>query len=101
MSGDKVEEVDVLIDPKEEFEQFKANPVQLSKEGENSYLLNQALYRKLDHERWAARNDRQADTQIKAHNEHLQTMNRFNLINSVVHFAALAAIVALLVKAVG
>lgn len=96
MSKNEIE-VDVLIDPEEEVEQFKAVPVSLSREGEQQWLSDQEHYRAMDHNRWNLRGDKQFQLQ----EEHVQKTNRFNLINSVVHMAALAAIVALLVKAVG
>ena len=87
------EQVDVLIDPEEELEQFKAVPVALSKEGEQLWIQEQAYWRARDHEAWQARETNRVDN----FNEHIKTTNRFNLINSVVHFAGLAAIIGILV----
>ena len=71
-------------------------PIQLSKEGENSYILNQALYRKLDHERWQEREERRAED----YHQHILKTNRFNLINSVALILSLAIIVTVLVEKV-
>jgi len=90
------EENDVLIDPEEELEQFKAVPVALSAEGEKRWLSLQESYRMADHAEW----NRREQKKYEAHNAHIQKTNRFNLINSVVNFAALAAIVGILLRLV-
>ena len=102
MSDDKevaAKDVDVLIDPDDEIELFKASPISLSKDGENSWLHNQALYRKLDYERHAERQDKYNAAGLVAQNEHIRATNRFNLINSVVNFAAMSAIILILLQA--
>ena len=43
------EAVDILIDPEEEVEQFKAVPIQLSEAGEKRFLGMQESYRMADH----------------------------------------------------
>ncbi len=90
------QEVDVLIDPEEEVQQFKASPVALSKEGEQRFLSLQEHYRVADHREW----NKRENLKYEKHNEHIQTTNRFNLINSVVSFSAFVAIIAILVKVI-
>ena len=91
---EQMQEVDTLIDPEDELQQFKAVPIALSPEGEKRFLALQESYRMADHAEW----NRREQNKYEAHNEHIKTTNRFNLINSVVHFAALAAIVGTLIR---
>lgn len=90
---DRIEE---LAEAMEDREDQTASAVMLSKEGENTYIVNQALYRKLDHERWNERQDRLVKAQIN----HIDRVNRHNLINTALFVAALAIIVGVLLGSV-
>lgn len=90
------EEVDVLIDLEEEVQQFEASPVRLSKEGEKRFLKIQESYRLQDHVEW----NRREEKRVVLQNAHILKTNRFNLINSVVHFAGIAAIIAILLSVI-
>ena len=97
MSGNKeLEAVDVLIDPDDEVQQFEAVPIKLSEEGEKKFLSLQEQYRRADHAEWNYREN----TKLNAQNEHIQKTNRYNLINSLVHFAGMATLIAVLVSVV-
>lgn len=91
----ELQEVDTLIDPEDELELFKAAPVKLSEEGEQQFLSLQESYRRADHAQWNIREQKKAEAQ----HEHIKTTNRYNLINSVVHFASIAALIYILVQA--
>jgi hypothetical protein len=83
-----------LIDVEDEVQQFKAVPVALSEEGEKRFLSLQESYRSADHHEWNMREIKKLDAQ----NAHIQKTNRFNLVNSVVHFAGLAALILVVVS---
>jgi len=94
MSDDKEQDVDTLIDPEDELQQFKAVPIALSPEGEKRFLALQESYRMADHAEWNRRETGKLDT----HNQHIKQTNRYNLINSLVHFAGMAALIIVLVS---
>ena len=80
----------------EQEQEHKALTVTLSELGEIRWLATQEVYRSLDHAVWTKR----GDDRTEAHNKHIQTTNRFNMINSVVSFAAYVSIIIILVKVI-